>query len=195
MRLLLLILTWILSGINPVFARTEKANMGEFTALNLGKNKLFTEKNKTEIAYSLYILEVQQKLKILGFYSGILDGINGSRTKAAVKKFQTSRCLRVDGIIGSQTKREIDRAYNGNPPNNCNSGISSQSGGPYVVVIPERNADTFLQVLRYMPNAYKAKNQRGPYIIANRYYQRDGADSLAKYLRSQGLDARVVYQP
>jgi peptidoglycan hydrolase-like protein with peptidoglycan-binding domain len=203
MRLLLLMLIWVLTVVDPLFARIEKANMREFTDLNLGKNRLLIEKNQTQIAYSLYILEAQKKLKNLGFYSGRLDGINGSQTKAAVKRFQNSRsrCLKVDGILGPETKRELDRVYSGNATNNCNSGIPSQSGGisqsggPYVVVIPERNANTFLQVQRYMPNAYKAKNQQGPYIIANRYYQRDGADSLAKYLRSQGLEARVVYQP
>ena len=46
---------------------------------------------------------MQEKLKRWGYYDGAVDGIFGSRTAAAVRDFQRSNGLRVDGIVGAQT--------------------------------------------------------------------------------------------
>ena len=46
---------------------------------------------------------IQEKLKRWGYYSGNVDGIYGSQTVAAVKKFQQKNGLQVDGIAGTQT--------------------------------------------------------------------------------------------
>ncbi len=50
---------------------------------------------------------VQQKLKNWGYYTGSVDGIYGSKTKAAVIKFQRNNKLSVDGIIGNQTLKAM----------------------------------------------------------------------------------------
>ncbi len=49
------------------------------------------------------IKTVQQKLKNWGYYTGSVDGIYGTKTKTAVKKFQKNNGLTVDGIVGSKT--------------------------------------------------------------------------------------------
>ncbi len=46
---------------------------------------------------------VQQKLKNWGYYKGSVDGIYGTQTKNAVKKFQKNNGLTADGIVGSKT--------------------------------------------------------------------------------------------
>ncbi|GAA0178517.1 hypothetical protein SH2C18_15560 [Clostridium sediminicola] len=46
---------------------------------------------------------VQSKLKELGFDAGAIDGIFGRNTARAVKSFQSSRRITVDGIVGKQT--------------------------------------------------------------------------------------------
>ena len=46
---------------------------------------------------------IQQKLTDLGYDLGIVDGIFGTKTTAAVKKFQKDFGLKADGIVGSQT--------------------------------------------------------------------------------------------
>lgn len=51
--------------------------------------------------------EVQAKLKDLGLYTGIADGINGPKTKAAVAAFQKSVGLVEDGIPGNQTQAHL----------------------------------------------------------------------------------------
>ncbi len=49
------------------------------------------------------IKTMQTKLKRWGYYKGSVDGIFGSKTKAAVKLFQKKNGLIVDGIVGKKT--------------------------------------------------------------------------------------------
>ena len=50
---------------------------------------------------------VQKKLKNWGYYTGSVDGIYGSKTKAAVVLFQKRNGLVVDGIIGDKTLKAM----------------------------------------------------------------------------------------
>ncbi|MDR0935878.1 MAG: spore cortex-lytic enzyme [Oscillospiraceae bacterium] len=49
------------------------------------------------------VRQIQTKLKNWGYYSGTVDGIYGSATVAAVKKFQTKNKLTADGVVGTAT--------------------------------------------------------------------------------------------
>ncbi len=49
------------------------------------------------------VTKIQRVLKSAGFYTYTVDGIYGSRTTAAVKKYQKAKGLTVDGICGDQT--------------------------------------------------------------------------------------------
>lgn len=49
------------------------------------------------------VKSIQKKLRELGFYSGSVDGIYGSQTQSAVKKFQKSVGITADGIAGKNT--------------------------------------------------------------------------------------------
>lgn len=49
------------------------------------------------------VLEVQNRLKYYGYYSGNLDSIFGSSVQKAVKAFQTANKLKVDGKVGPAT--------------------------------------------------------------------------------------------
>ena len=49
------------------------------------------------------VTNIQTKLKNWGYYNGSVDGVYGSKTVAAVKKFQSKNGLRADGIAGSET--------------------------------------------------------------------------------------------
>ena len=49
------------------------------------------------------VTQIQTKLKNWGYYNGGVDGIYGSKTVAAVKKFQKTNGLAVDGICGNKT--------------------------------------------------------------------------------------------
>lgn len=49
------------------------------------------------------VKDIQQKLKDMGYYTSAVDGVYGSKTVEAVKKFQKAKGLTADGIVGSQT--------------------------------------------------------------------------------------------
>ena len=74
-----------------------------------GLTYLIIEKNATEETLSKYgsnsdeVKQIQEKLKSWGYYSGDVDGIYGTQTLEAVKKFQEKNGLTVDGIAGTDT--------------------------------------------------------------------------------------------
>lgn len=55
------------------------------------------------------VRDLQRLLQSLGFNPGILDGIFGPKTEKAVKEFQRSTGLIVDGIVGLKTLEELKR--------------------------------------------------------------------------------------
>ena len=59
------------------------------------------------------VADLQSRLAAIGVSPGVADGYFGSQTEAAVKAFQRSRGLGVDGIVGSQTWAAIDGAGRG----------------------------------------------------------------------------------
>ena len=62
---------------------------------------------------SNYVLIAQDDLNTLGFRTGGLDGVFGAQTAAAVRSYQRSRGLTVDGIIGCNTWRSLQEAVVG----------------------------------------------------------------------------------
>ena len=56
---------------------------------------------------ALNIKEIQTALKKLGYFTGTVDGITGSKTEAAIKKFQKANKLTADGVIGTATKDKL----------------------------------------------------------------------------------------
>lgn len=49
------------------------------------------------------VSQIQTRLKSWGYYAGDVDGVYGSRTEAAVKKFQQKNGLTADGMAGPTT--------------------------------------------------------------------------------------------
>lgn len=58
------------------------------------------------------VRRLQQRLAAEGFDPGGVDGIFGSKTRAAVVAFQRSRGLSVDGVVGEDTRLAFRRNYN-----------------------------------------------------------------------------------
>lgn len=82
----------VILGLSIVFAFTYSINTLNF--------------NNTQVEAGLtanQVKTVQTKLKNWGYYTGAVDGIYGSKTKAAVVKFQKNNNLVADGIVGSKT--------------------------------------------------------------------------------------------
>ena len=69
------------------------------------------------------VKQIQKKLKDWGYYNGSADGIYGSKTFSAVKKFQQKNGLKVDGIAGEKTLAAlgINNSNSSNSGNNVNN--------------------------------------------------------------------------
>lgn len=55
------------------------------------------------------VKDIQYKLNIIGYSSGIVDGVFGSNTKSAIIKFQKDFGLIGDGIVGKDTYNALDK--------------------------------------------------------------------------------------
>ena len=49
------------------------------------------------------VSRIQQRLKELGYYSGLVDGQFGGQTREAVIAFQKDKGLTADGLVGDET--------------------------------------------------------------------------------------------
>ncbi|KKO53313.1 spore cortex-lytic enzyme [Paenibacillus sp. DMB20] len=56
------------------------------------------------------VYELQGRLKHLGFYHGKIDSVFGTKTKNAVKWFQSEFGMKVDGIVGPKVKLRLYNA-------------------------------------------------------------------------------------
>ena len=65
---------------------------------------------------------MQQRLSNLGYYTYKIDGIFGSRTRSAVKRFQKDSGLVADGIVGAKTEKALGVTLSGG---SNNSSLSS----------------------------------------------------------------------
>lgn len=60
------------------------------------------------------VTQIQRKLSNRGYYSGSIDGIFGTQTQSAVRRYQADNGLTVDGIAGQQTLASLGISSNGN---------------------------------------------------------------------------------
>jgi hypothetical protein len=115
-----------------------------------------------------------------------------------------TRELQRRGLAAQQTFQPISQSTNASPyvtlpsylpANTSATSIENSAQYRYVTAIPLRGngAIVLAQVQSLIPNAFISKSSRGDYIYAGGYNNRDGAESLKYFLRSQGLDARVLY--
>ena len=52
------------------------------------------------------VRRIQNKLKSLGFFNGTVDGIYGTKTQSAVKRYQQSVGITADGVAGPKRRTE-----------------------------------------------------------------------------------------
>ena len=69
--------------------------------------------------------EVQRRLKLWGYYDGVVDGVFGASTKQAVIAFQKKNGLTADGVVGQSTYKALGM----NSSYQALLGQASQNGG------------------------------------------------------------------
>lgn len=117
------------------------------------------------------VISIQTKLKQLGFLQGNVDGIYGSQTQAAVRNYQKSRGLQVDGIAGPQTLKSlgITSGYNNNDIQLLARAVHAEARGePYrgqvavaAVILNRVKSPSFpnsISGVIYQPGAFSSVN-------------------------------------
>jgi peptidoglycan hydrolase-like protein with peptidoglycan-binding domain len=62
------------------------------------------ESEKYGVIDLMTLYGAQSALQVLGYDPGVADGLDGPKTQAAVKAFQTDAEIGVDGIVGPETR-------------------------------------------------------------------------------------------
>ncbi|MBW4519735.1 MAG: peptidoglycan-binding protein [Scytolyngbya sp. HA4215-MV1] len=140
------------------------------------------------------VTELQMRLQQRGYSPGPIDGVYGSATEAAVRRFQQDNDLYQDGVYGEDTDYALrdgvlpDKGAGGSSGSelSCQNIFPSQN---YVVVIPGDH-------LRSVPGrACLRQDGRGKFTAAGEFGTYTRAKLKSDRLRKRGLDARVVYFP
>ncbi len=110
---------------------------------------------------------LQSRLKLLGYYTGTVDGDFGKATEEAVKAFQKTNGLTVDGVAGASTQSLLNS--------------SNAKSASYATPTPKPTASP-------TPNAYTKVTPApdGSYVKLERNNYGDLVTKLQKELKAQG---------
>ena len=101
------------------------ASSGNYTATN--PNTLQSGDSGSKVT------QLQNALKLLGFYTGGVDGKFGSGTRAAVIQFQRANGLTADGLAGTKTQQllysQVNSGISGDNSSSSSSSSSSSASG------------------------------------------------------------------
>lgn len=123
---------------------------------------------------------IQEKLKRWGYYNGSIDGIYGTQTVTAVKKFQQKNGLTVDGIAGQKTLAAM-----GISSSSTNSSGSSGSNSSDInllghLIYGEARGEPYTgQVAVGAVILNRVKSNSFPNTIAGVIYQRGAFDAVS----------------
>lgn len=117
---------------NAVYSDVKNGIMSA-TQLNAYCNSLLSStlssslKRTMGLVGDVRVYTLQAALKSLGFYTGALDGSYGAGTESAVRNFQRSAGIGVDGSCGNETWKAINAKLNGTSAGGGSTGGSSGS--------------------------------------------------------------------
>lgn len=87
---------------------------------------------------------------------------------------------------------ELSKSLNSVRDNNV-IVIGQVPARPYVVVVPGKSDKLLNLVRNYISDAFLAQHRFGTYVYAGGSPRREEAECLSHFLRSEGIDARVIY--
>ncbi len=121
---------------------------------------------------------IQEKLKRWGYYSGSVDGIYGSQTVSAVKKFQKKNGLTVDGIAGTQTLKAMGITSSSSSSSSSNN-LSNVNLLARVVYGEARGEPYTGQVAVAAVVLNRVKSSKFPNTISGVVYQSGAFDAVS----------------
>jgi len=133
---------------------------------------------------------VQNRLKALNYYTGTVDGVYGSGSITAVKAFQRSNGLSVDGLVGRQTYNRLMSSSAVAAPSSGSSGSSggSDSSGESSGYVTLRSGDTG-EAVRKLQKALQKLNYN---VSADGTYGPLTVNAVKEFQRINGLTADGV---
>jgi N-acetylmuramoyl-L-alanine amidase len=130
---------------------------------------VFTTRTLVRGSAGTDVRELQGRLKYLGFYKGAVDGDFGWGTYWAVRRFQYKFGMKVDGVVGVNTRTKLVRATRGynpyNPPfrqGGARGTAAHTSGGTRSASYKGKNISA--NDLKLMANAVHGEARGEPYI-------------------------------
>ena len=108
--------------------------IGTETCKTLNKLSSISEQESLKNGTSnVYVTIVQQKLKLLGYYTSSVEGAYGNKTVSSVKSYQANNKLLTDGIVGPVTYKKLLNSTAQIKTNNSgvytNTKLCERSGG------------------------------------------------------------------
>ncbi len=78
--------------------------------MGMASSSAFAVSETSETSSKIDSTDIQKALTEAGFYKGSVDGVVGSKTKEAIRKFQEANALKADGVCGPKTWEKL-KAY------------------------------------------------------------------------------------
>ena len=126
------------------------------------------------------VSQIQTKLKRWGYYNGNVDGIYGSQTLAAVKYFQRSNGLTVDGIAGTKTLNAMGIMSSSSSGGGSSSSSNNNLNLLSRLVYSEARGETYTgQVAVAAVVLNRVRSSSFPNTISGVIYERGAFDAVS----------------
>ena len=109
------------------------------------------------------VSELQAALKLLGYFTGTVDGIYGESTAIAVSRFQQSSGLTADGITGSATWARLFPSPSTAQMPPPTSSTSPASGFPVPASLPTTRPASVFPVPSSLPSTMSGSDRNSPF--------------------------------
>ncbi|WP_442862461.1 spore cortex-lytic enzyme [Bacillus sp. USDA818B3_A] len=107
------------------------------------------------------VIELQSRLKYIGFYHGKIDGVFGWSTYWALRNFQYEFGLPIDGLAGATTKAKLTKATKYNKQTAKNSAAPKSTGTKTTATNTPKGFSQ--NDIRLMANAVNGESRGEPY--------------------------------
>ena len=125
------------------------------------------------------VRQIQDKLKRWGYYTGNIDGIYGSLTVSAVKKFQQKNGLSVDGIAGTRTLNAMGITSGGSSSGTSTNNSSNVNLLARAIYGEARGEPYVGQVAVAAVILNRVKSSKFPNTISGVIYQSGAFDAVS----------------